>query len=102
MELLEIGIRQVIQGRLYAHGYFSVRIGYFVNVATCDNLWYLKQIIDNKDDVITDKTKVRNRIAELIQNAGQSKFIPGENNVLVFVEGKTIEEIIADFEADAI
>ena len=39
-ELMSIGIKQVIQSRLYAHGYFSIQTGYFVNVEQCENLYY--------------------------------------------------------------
>ena len=31
-ELLEKGMRQVIQTRLFSHNYFSVQSGYFVNI----------------------------------------------------------------------
>ena len=101
-ELLEIGMRQVIQGGLYTHGYFSVQTGYFVNFSKCQNIWYLRQIINGKDDVITSKTAARNRLSELLDNAGQSTYIPGENNELILTEVKPKEEIIADLEADAI
>lgn len=101
-ELLEIGMRQVIQSRLYAHGYFSVVTGYFVNVVECENLWYLNMIIDGKDTVIKGKIAARNRIKELKKLAGSIVMIPDENNSMVIREFKTEEEMAADLEADAI
>jgi hypothetical protein len=101
-ELLEIGMRQVIQSRLYAHNYFSVQMGYFVNVDKCENLWYLKMIIDGKDTVISGKVAARNRIKELKALDGELIMIPDENGVMIVTETKTKEEIMADLEADAI
>ena len=101
-ELLEIGIRQVIQSRLYAHGYFSIQTGYFVNIEECNNLFYLQNIIDNKDTTIDMKVKARNRIKELKGYAGQMVLVPDENNDLHWEETRTKEEIVADLEADAV
>lgn len=101
-ELLEIGMRQVIQSRLYNHGYFSVQMGYFVNIAECDNLWYLGMLIENKDGTIKSKIDARNRIKELKELAGSIVMIPDENNEMFIHVYKTKEEIIDDLEADAI
>lgn len=101
-ELLMLGIKQVIQGRLYAHGYFSIQTGYFVNVAQCENINYLQSVIDNKDSVIEVKINARNRIKELKGMAGELIFVPDENNCLQITENKTKEEIQADIEADAV
>lgn len=101
-EFLDIGARQVIQSRLYAHGYFSVQIGYFVKVDECKNIGYLNLMIKGKDNVIEDKIAARNRIKELKAMDGQMVFVPDENNVLTPIETKTKDEIVADLEADAI
>ena len=116
-ELLEIGMRQVIQSRLYAHNYFSVQMGYFVNVDKCENLWYLKMIIDGKDTVISGKVAARNRIKELkaLADSEHAEMItvcsrleeeiaslPDDERVVIITETKTKEEIMADLEADAI
>lgn len=105
-ELLEIGIKQVIQSRLYSRGYFSVEKGYFVNVEQCDNLAYLKMILNNKDDVINNKVDARNqvkqRIKELMGLDGQMTLIPDSDNILIPIETKTQEELLDDLEADAV
>lgn len=101
-ELLDIGIRQVIQSRLFAHNYFSVQTGYFVNVNECDNLGYLNLMLKSKDNTIKDKIAVRNQIKKLKGLDGQMTYVPDENNFLTLIETKTTEEIIADLEADAI
>lgn len=101
-ELLEIGMRQVIQSRLYAHGYFSVETGYFVNIVECENLGYLKLILNNKDSTIEKKIEVRNRIKELKQLDGSMQFVPDESGFLTVIETKTKEEVIEDLEADAV
>lgn len=101
-ELLEIGMRQVIQSRLYAHNYFSVETGYFVNIVECENLGYLKLILNSKDNTIEKKIEVRNRIKELKQLDGSMQFVPDEAGFLTVIETKTKEEVIEDLEADAI
>lgn len=101
-ELLTIGIKQVIQSRLYAHGYFSIQTGYFVNIDQCENLTYLQSIIDNKDNTIDMKVKARNRIKEIKGMPGQLVMIPDENNCLQTSANKTTEELQADIEADAV
>ena len=101
-ELLEIGMRQVIQSRLFSHNYFSVQFGYFVNIDNCENLGYLNMILKSKDATIERKIAVRNRIKELKSLNGQMQFLPDENQTLTVIETKTKEEIIADLEADAI
>ena len=101
-ELLDIGIKQVIQSRLYAHGYFSIGGGYFVNVATCQNIAYLQRVIDNKDNVIDQKKAARDRINELKSLNGQQVYEVDEDGNLIQVESKTREEVIGDLEADSI
>lgn len=101
-ELLEIGMRQVIQSRLYAHGYFSVQCGYFVNIAECENLWYLNLMLNEKDNTIKVKVAARNRIKELKGFEGQMTLVPDENSELSLIETKTKEEVEADLEADAV
>ena len=101
-QLLEIGMRQVIQSRLYARGYYSPEIGYFENVAERENLGYLNLMIKSKDGVIENKIAARNRIKELKALDGTMVFVPDENNVLTWIETKTKEEIVMDLEADAV
>ena len=105
-ELLESGMRQTIQSRLYANRFFSVYKGYFVNVDECTNISYLSMVINQKDDVINNKANVRNdikkRINELIAANGQLKMIPDKNGILKIEETKTQEELFLDLEADAV
>lgn len=101
-ELLSIGIKQVIQGRLYAHGYFSIQTGYFVNIEQCENLFYLQNIIDNKDSTIESKVKARNRIKVLKGLDGQMVLVPDQTNAVWPQKTKTAEELQADIEADAV
>lgn len=101
-ELLLIGIKQVVQSRLYAHGYFSIGGGYFVNVYTCKKIEYLQDVVKNKENVLEIKTIAKKRIEELIGAAGQSVYVPDENNNLILTETKLQDEVIADLEADAI
>ena len=105
-ELLESGMRQTIQSRLYANRFFSVYKGYFVNIDDCNIVSYLSMIINSKDDTLSDKVDVRNaikkRINELMSANGQMIMIPDKSGVLNIEETKTQEEIISDLEADAI
>ncbi len=101
-ELMFIGIKQVIQSRLYAHGYFSIGGGFFVNVYTCQKIEYLKDVVKNKENVLEIKSIAKKRIEELMKAAGQSVLIPDENNNLILTETKLQDEVIADLEADAV
>lgn len=101
-ELMFIGIKQVIQSRLYAHGYFSIGGGFFVNVYTCKKIEYLKDVVKNKENVLEIKSIAKKRIEELMKTAGQSVLIPDENNNLILTETKLQDEVIADLEADAV
>lgn len=105
-ELLEIGMKQTIQSRLYANRFFSVYKGYFVNVDDCTNIAYLSMVINEKDNVLTNKVGVRNdikkRINELMAANGQMVMVPDKDGILNVEETKTQEEIIADLEADAV
>lgn len=101
-ELMQIGIKQVLQGRLYAHGFFSLLTGYFVNIEECTNLAYLQCVIDNKDNAIETKIKARNRYKEVCGLNGQLTMVPDENRFMSIVETKTKEELMDDLEADAV
>lgn len=101
-ELLLIGIKQVIQSRLYCHGYFSIGKGYFVNVDRCQNTWYLEQIIDSKEDVLDQKAKAKKRLEELIGMNGQMYIDLDEAGNDIYKTTKTEREVIEDLEADAI
>lgn len=103
-ELLEAGAKQLIQGRLYALGYFSITTGYFVNLAECENLHYLKMLFNSKDSTIETKTAARNRMKALKGLSGQMVMVPDpwEPEMLSMMETKTEDEIMHDVEADAV
>lgn len=105
-ELLESGMKQTMQSRLYANRFFSVYPGYFVNIDECTNISYLSMVINEKDNVLANKIGVRNdikkRINELMAANGQMVMIPDKDGILNIEETKTQEEIMADLEADAI
>lgn len=105
-DLLEIGVKQVIQSRLYAHNYFSVQTGYFANLDRCDNIGYLNMMLKSKDNIIEDKIDARNvvrkKLNEVAALNGQMVFVSDESGVLTPIETKTKEEILADLEADAV
>lgn len=103
-ELLEAGAKQLIQGRLYALGYFSITTGYFVNLAECENLHYLKMLFNSKDSTIETKTAARNRLKALKGLSGQMVMVPDpwEPEMLSMMETKTEDEIMHDVEADAV
>ena len=100
-ELLIIGMRQVMESRLYARGYFSVSIGYFVNVQQCSNVRYLEMITDSKEEVIQKKQDQLDRIEVQLRQA-QMKFIPDENNNLNLDEGMSEQEIRQALDEDAV
>lgn len=103
-ELLEAGAKQLIQGRLYALGYFSITTGYFVNLSECENLRYLEMLFHSKDSTIETKTAARNRMKALKGLSGQMVMVPDPWNpeLLNMMETKTEDEIMRDVEADAI
>ena len=105
-EFLDIGAKQAIQSRLYAHGYFSVQTGYFVKLDECNNIGYLNLMLKGKDNIIEDKVDARNevrkRLNEVAALNGQMIFVSDESGVLTPIETKTKDEIVADLEADAV
>ena len=62
--LAEIGFGQVIQSRLYEHGYRSLGKGYFVNLNSCRDVHYLMMLYDNADTSVADKVRIRKLIKE--------------------------------------
>ena len=99
-DLMIIGIKDVIQQRLYAKGGFSVRRGLFVNSADCENIRYLENIVDNKDEIILVKQKARDKIEELKKQKfdGQMEF--NQNGEIQ--ENITEEEFLSDLLEDAV
>ena len=99
-DLMIIGIKDVIQQRLYAKGWFSVRRGLFVNIADCENIRYLENIVDNKDEIILVKQKARDKIEELKKQKfdGQMEF--NQNGEIQ--ENITEEEFLSDLLEDAV
>lgn len=103
-ELLKDGAKQLIQGRLYALGYFSITTGYFVNLAECENLRYLEMLLHSKDSTLEVKTKARNELKKRKGLNGQMVLTPDpfDPELLKLIETKTEEEIMEDIEADAL
>ena len=103
-ELLRDGAKQLIQGRLYALGYFSITKGRFVNLVECKNLRYLKMLFDSKDSTLEVKTIARNKMKKLKGLNGQMVFTPDplDPELLKLIETKTEEEVMQDIEADAL
>ena len=63
--LMAIGLGQIIQSRLYANGYRSVRMGYFVNLDKCENVPYLYALLQNEDILVKEKAAVKKKIARI-------------------------------------
>ena len=60
----DVGVRQVMQTRLYAHGYRSVRRGYFVNLDRCDSYEYLTALLESSETDVKTRAAVMEKIKE--------------------------------------
>ena len=93
----DVGVRQVMQSRLYAHGYRSVRRGYFVNLDRCDSLEYLQALLGNSELDVENREKVMRKIKEKRDAQTSMDFATGTIHVPM-----TEEEFMREIEADAV
>jgi len=99
--LANCGLAQVIQSRLYEHGYRSLGNGYFVKLDICDNPEYLTELYNNADVSVKDKVAIRRRIKERCD--GQSEAIFSEDGQFIgYKFSKTQEEFYACVEGDSV
>lgn len=99
--LAKCGLGQVIQSRLYEHGYRSLGNGYFVKLDICNNPEYLVELYNNADTSVRDKIAVRKRIRE--QCDGQAVAIFAKDGQFIGYEfNKTQEEFYECVEDDAV
>lgn len=99
--LAKTGFGQVVQSRLYEHGYRSLGNGYFVKLDICDNPEYLVELYNNADTSVRDKIAVRKRIRE--QCDGQAVALFAQDGQFIGYEfNKTQEEFYECVESDAV
>lgn len=99
--LAKCGLAQVIQSRLYEHGYRSLGDGYFVKLDSCSNPEYLVELYNNADTSVKDKIRIRRMIKEHCD--GQGMVIWAADGSFVGYEfTKTQEEFYACVEDDAV
>lgn len=99
--LAKCGLTQVVQSRLYEHGYRSLGDGFFVKLDTCSNPEYLVELYNNADTSVQEKIAIRRRIKE--QCDGQGAMIWANDGSLIGYEfAKTQEEFYACVKADAV
>lgn len=99
--LAKCGLAQVVQSRLYEHGYRSLGNGYFVKLDICSNPEYLVELYNNADTSVRDKIAVRKRIKE--QCDGQAVAIFARDGQFIGYEfNKTQEEFYECVESDAV
>jgi hypothetical protein len=99
--LAKCGLAQVVQSRLYEHGYRSLGNGYFVKLDICKNPEYLVELYNNADTSVRDKMAIRKRIKE--QCDGQAVAIFAQDGQFVGYEfNKTQEEFYEYVKRDAV
>lgn len=93
--LASIGFAQAMQSRLYAHGYRSVRKGYFINFDRCEDINYLIAMYNNEDGDIRDKQKMLKQIKAKLDP--QIKFTDINCELIIpMTEEEFMEKIMAD------
>lgn len=100
----KVGFGQVIQSRLYANGYRSIRMGLFVNLDRCEDIVYLQTLLKNADLAAEDKAMVRDRIKQLrdTKMTGQIEFDINGSVIKGLISPITEQELMDMLEADAV
>lgn len=99
--LKKTGLGQVMEQRLKARDYRSVRKGLFVNLEKCSNLHFLNALLENEELLIKDKEAVKRRISKVIKkNTDPQGYFDSPDMEVKF--NITEEELIAELEANAI
>ena len=99
--LAKCGLAQVIQSRLYEHGYRSLGGGYFVKLDICSNPEYLVELYNSADTSVRDKITIRRRIKERCD--GQYTAVFSDDGQFVRYEfNMTQEEFFVCVEDDAV
>lgn len=91
----ETGLRALMQSRLNAHGFFSIRRGMFVNVEDCQNALYLTEVINNHENDIELRQAAKRKLD------GQLTFLTNGANLEVLIP-KCEEEFLEQLRADAV
>ena len=104
--LKKIGLGQVIEQRLKARDYRSVRKGLFVNLEKCSNLHFLNALLKNEELLIKDKEAVKRRINKVIKKKTDPQGYLDLSSPNLSVDSVkyniTEEELLAELEANAI
>lgn len=93
--LSKIGFGQVIQSRLYAHGYRSVRTGFFVNFDKVTDIEYLAALLANAETNVLEKEMIKEQIKKKCDGQG---FLNPETMEVVMPmnEEEFMQKIMAD------
>lgn len=94
------GLTQVIQRRLHANGYRSVRKGYFVNLERCFDIPYLNALQQNADITAAERELAAERIRKIREERldGQLYF---DKNMDIYVPMNE-SEFMVRLERDAV
>lgn len=98
--LYSIGLNQLIYQWLNTFGFYSVRIGLFVNPDVCNNVQYLEAIINNASNSIDGRIKAMERLKAKRDPQISMKF--EDEDVVGFDVPMTEEEFVDYLLADAV
>ena len=99
VQLEKEGLAQVIERRLHARGYRSVRPGYFVNLDECWDIPYLIAMSENADNSAEERKMAADRVKEIKNErmSGQISFNEDGELIIPMCE----EEFMKKLEEDA-
>ena len=98
--LYAIGMDQLIYQWLNTYGFYSVRVGRFVNPDHCKNEHYLEEILKNSENNLEGRRKALERLKAL--RDGQISMLIVENDWVGLDVPMTEEEFVDYLEADAV
>lgn len=98
--LYSIGLNQLIYQWLNAFGFYSVRIGLFVNPDACNNVHYLEAIINNAENSIDGRIKAMERLKAKRDPQISMKF--EDDDMVSYDVPMTEEEFVDHLLADAV
>ena len=98
--LYSIGMDQLIYQWLHAYGFYSVRVGRFVNPDNCKNAQYLEKILERSENDLEGRQKALNRLKAL--RDGQLSMLIVDNDWLGVDIPMTEEEFLDYLEADSV
>lgn len=103
--IIDLGFQQAMQSVLHQHGFRSVKTGYFTNLEECNDIEWLRRILQNDVNDVTSRKFVLDHIRRIVKERCNGQYeidVDEDGNIVGYTAQMTEDEFLEELELDCV